>query len=634
MTLVHAIGFHVLAHMYKIASLEIFDRVNRLQGAKAKRPINAGAIERFPDAVKYFSKFAVELGLTDPEDANDQVISVNLVKGWLANVVKGLYPVNEISIQEADWLLIFDNVDNPEDLEEFWPLEKGSILITSWDPFAKANPYMVMSEIDLDPFSEEDAARFLMRLTTIGYKEIEHLPKGGLALGLTQMADLINRHDYTFREFLQRYDEKSIGRFHKFKENWQPNSYEHNIASVWALDRVRKGSLRLLEVISLLDPGGIKESMLTVAATEVDLDEFSKTKNQYEEARLELVRRSLVTRKKEALESSIHPLTQDAVRTQMNASRCRTTFTAAVVLLRSVWPFATMAQRHQISRWAQCESLLRNVIRLQDLYSSFILPQKMSISNPKFARLLVAAAWYLTNTAVAQVSAYSDVAQGVCESQNEDARLILSDIYYTGGAEAAETNDKRTAMQNNTAFLHLRLNISETSTFGTKDATLAQAYNQAANANLDQKRFKRALEYYDKALEVFQSLPDYCETMTSICVANLGTAYWLLGRLGDAHRLVIRNLRAREAKFGVDDTESFRTGRLLHVLGNVTASQGQLSESFRYHTRALAQYRATVGNKHHRTADLCFKVAQHELRFGHFSQARAYLDQALHIYTS
>ena len=40
-----------------------------------------------------------------------------------------------------------------------------------------------------------------------------------------------------------------------------------------------------------------------------------------------------------------------------------------------------------------------------------------------------------------------------------------------------------------------------------------------------------------------------------------------------------------------------------------------------YHQRALLQYKSTIGNNHHRTADLCVKVAGHYIRVGQFEAA-------------
>ena len=175
------------------------------------------------------------------------------------------------------------------------------------------------------------------------------------------------------------------------------------------------------------------------------------------------------------------------------------------------------------------------------------------------------------------------------------------------------------------AFLKLRLDISQTSNEGKRDPMLAQAYNQAANAHMDKKMFVDAIDLYERSLAVFKSLDDFTETMTTICVANLATAYWLQRRFDDAATIVMRNLRAREAAFGPNDSESFRTGRLLHVMGNVRASQGQLGESFEFHHRALVQYRSSIGNNHHRTADLCCKVAEGYIRLGQ-SNAAQYVD--------
>jgi len=87
---------------------------------------------------------------------------------------------------------------------------------------------------------------------------------------------------------------------------------------------------------------------------------------------------------------------------------------------------------------------------------------------------------------------------------------------------------------------------------------LAQAYNQAANAHMDRLMIDRAIELYGKAIDIFRSLDDYTETMTTICIANLGTALWLQQRYDDAFQILIDNLRDRERAFGVDDTESFR----------------------------------------------------------------------------
>lgn len=57
-----------------------------------------------------------------------------------------------------------------------------------------------------------------------------------------------------------------------------------------------------------------------------------------------------------------------------------------------------------------------------------------------------------------------------------------------------------------------------------------------------------------------------------------------------------------------------RTGRVQHGLGNVRFDQGRIQESEDLHRKALAHYQRTIGNNHHKTADLCHRVAQHCMR--------------------
>lgn len=151
-----------------------------------------------------------------------------------------------------------------------------------------------------------------------------------------------------------------------------------------------------------------------------------------------------------------------------------------------------------------------------------------------------------------------DSAQSICEALSDDTNLILSDIFYARGADAAETNQKDIAFANNLAFLNIREEISKTSEEGAKDLTLAQAYNQAGNAYLDQGNMEEAIKLYQKALNVFRSRSDYTKDMTTICVANLGTALWMQGDYEKAFNLLVDNLLARQKAYGHDDTTSFR----------------------------------------------------------------------------
>lgn len=60
-----------------------------------------------------------------------------------------------------------------------------------------------------------------------------------------------------------------------------------------------------------------------------------------------------------------------------------------------------------------------------------------------------------------------------------------------------------------------------------------------------------------------------------------------------------------------------RTGTLLYALGNVYEGLGNSGDSFKYHTRALIQFRATVGNSHPVTAMALYKMAGHNMAFGY-----------------
>lgn len=59
---------------------------------------------------------------------------------------------------------------------------------------------------------------------------------------------------------------------------------------------------------------------------------------------------------------------------------------------------------------------------------------------------------------------------------------------------------------------------------------------------------------------------------------------------------------------------SNRTGRILYALGNLRTVQGKLSQSYSCHQQAYEQFRSTIGNRNHRTANIEHKIAEHLIR--------------------
>ena len=114
------------------------------------------------------SRLATDLAfvLGGSADARDQVVSRELLKGWLAKP-RISYDRTGNSDEEVSWLLVFDNVNDANSLSEIWPAagSSGAILVTTRDSLAKTPFYQIHDGIDLPPLSDQDAADLLLKLT-------------------------------------------------------------------------------------------------------------------------------------------------------------------------------------------------------------------------------------------------------------------------------------------------------------------------------------------------------------------------------------------------------------------------------------------------------------------------------------
>lgn len=332
-----------------------------------------------------FSRIALEMGLVpdDSSDAKDRTVTRDMVKGWLANPLKTYDDIDTDAPATAKWLLVLDNVDDPEMLTDYWPLDgPGCVLATSRGPLAKKSRFLANDGIDLGPFNREEAADLLLKLTerdtdTEGVDPqlldvVQRL--GGYPLAITQMAGVITRRHLSFADFIQAYEEED-SREELFNLSLDApghrSGYQHNVATVWAIEGLENGRT-LLEVLSFLDPDNIPERILTTQPGIAALEGFPTTAMAYQKARSELLQSSLVTRNKKANKLTIHRLIQDTARGKMSNARFLAIFSATIRLLASVWPYDTSNWRHSVARWVVCEELFPHIVRIKSSASRFI----------------------------------------------------------------------------------------------------------------------------------------------------------------------------------------------------------------------------------------------------------------------
>ena len=171
------------------------------------------------------------------------------------------------------------------------------------------------------------------------------------------------------------------------------------------------------------------------------------------------------------------------------------------------------------------------------------------------------------------------------------------------------------------------------------------AHSQMALALLRNDRYEETINYAIISRHIEEKTPEYRSGEYWPFWAIMYHALALLGldRGDDAVDMLLETLRWREAKYGPDDTESFQLGYTLQVLGSIRAKQGNYAESRDLFERALANYKATVGSKHHRTGHVLVKLAEEHARLRaeeteleasktEAEAASGYFEQALEVF--
>lgn len=511
----------------------------------------------------------------------------NLAKAWLSDPKKLITVGDKYTYDEANWLVIFDNVDDSEVLEDYWPIfSSGAILITSRDPLTRTMLSQTALNIDLKSFEDEEGASYLRKMTSntedVGLAVQISNQFGGLPLALSQMAGIILEEMMNFREFLSRYSEiKERPEMYGFEPSGRNKTRRGSVAFIFATDKLKsQGAKRLLEISSFLDPDCVHGFVLEHAVGMRSIEDFPQTKSAFYKARAELLRASLFQRSfpeeqdsstpqlvhatvKGQEDFSIHRLVQDTVKANLTDGRILTTVKDALSILKAVWGPTALDKRHSVELWRKKHAIYRHVLAVKSFIDKWdgTTDRELDIS---LAQLLSETGWWLhergnSRDCLVFLEAGLDLIErhepGIEGGMNDEALVVdlLSDIHYGLGAQANESNKAALCLHHCEVFLNLRL------ASGKQDLRLAIAYNQIAVAWLMTKDVNKACPSFEQSIQTYRNLgASYWKCMESLPMVNLGQALWLAKDYPGALSILLEGLKMREEVFGVMDKNSFR----------------------------------------------------------------------------
>jgi tetratricopeptide (TPR) repeat protein len=515
-----------------------------------------------------FSRLADYLHIVG-SDCKDQKLKMLLVRKWLET--------------NKNWLLIFDNAQEPKDLyapqnpdENFLPQSTtGHVLITSRNP----NWSAIARPFDIQVFSKSEAIEFLIKRTgQIDEIEAVSLAEelGFLPLALEQTgAFIVETPGMTYKIYLKLFKERHQ---QLWKDQTPPINYQDTIDTTWnlSMERIRREmplSVDLLNFCAFL------------ASEEIPLDLLNKWETQFSSLLSKIIHNDLILIK--AISSlkkfslidtsdqfiSVHRLVQLVTRDRLNPRQKKKVISEAVQLLNNTFLFTP----DDPLAWYE---------------TSKILPHALSVTTYAL------------------------------EEKNE--QKITGQLLVNIGLhlqQFAEYNKAKLVFEK---ALSLYLPLID-----PNDQDIGTIYNNLGYVKKSLGDFAGAKIEFDRALSIAKNGKDSNILNVAVVYNNLGSVLVELNDLPGAKFQLEQSLRIFEEEYGenspVTATAATNLGLLLHSLGDFTNAKIQ-------HERALTIDERTYSPDHPSIARDVNNLGLTLQELGDLHRARIQFERALKIY--
>ena len=522
-----------------------------------------------------FINIAKRLALPHDERQPDETVGV--VKRWLAS--------------NTDWLLVFDNADQPELLKKFLPTSApGHILITSrsraFDALGIAEPF------NLPPLANDEAVSFLVDRTgrkNASPTEREQAEKlatelGGLPLALEQAGAYIRTMQVSFAAYRKHRTEL----LHKQKPI--VGDYPESVATTWAVNfaEVKKASQAsedLLSFTAFLSPDDIPFELVTKGASELGtvlgdlLTEADGDSPALYETLEPLSRFALVDIDREGKTYSIHRLVQEVLKDNMDSDNRR------VWAERSVRAVSEAFPEVEYAIWPLCERLVAHARVASQIVEQYELELQQA------ARLFDETAAYLYYS-----GQYSE-AEPLSRQALEIRRTALGEDhpdFATNLNNLAGLYHSQGRYAEAEPLCHQALDVHRTA-LGEDHPDFAASLNNLAELYSSQGRYEKAEPLHRQALEIRRTVLGEDHLDFAMSLNNVAGLYRSQGRYEEAEPLYRQALEIRRTALG-EDHPNFATS--LNNLARLYNSQGRYAKAEPLYHQALEIRRTALGEDH------------------------------------
>ena len=519
--------------------------------------------------------------------------------------------------QRQDWLLLFDNADDPEiKLQQFFPsCRHGNIIVTSRNP--RCRFYAPDSHFNVSDMNAEDATELLLKMTAVQHSpaNLERAASicrelGYLALAVAQAGAYI-ANSCSLDDYLHIYRDDRAQLLQRHSAH-SPDDYQWTVYTTWemSLKKLTPTALMFLRICSFMHHGGISRAIFQNAAvTNIPgsfdaanrfLSNFRTQSGEWSTLAFvdhtkDLLAYSLINLDTETDVYSIHPLVHAWSRDRASPVERDEARVCALQILALAVGTSQLRTAEVLAFW---RSLLPHVdvCRTADvepdvavqLHRVYIATGRWNVVEELLELALDARRALLGNEHLDTVwimaqLVYTYNEQGRWKEAEELGLQVLEVRRRVLGEDHPQTltstsNLAGTYRQqrrcNEAEELHLQVVEARRRVLGDEHPDTLMSMHNLAHTYHDQSRWKEAEELYLQVMPVIRRIlgEDHPNTLTNM--HHLAILYWRQGRQKEGKELAMQVLEKRIKMLGDNHPHTLRTAAwVAHMHKSASSTQ-------------------------------------------------------------